>query len=117
MYGINERDNLITYIDGVFMPLARPARASDVIVNIAGFGTSDWDNNDGVCEGLKSVIMGPQCINVAPRGFKCGACGYELDNETCDIVGGINYCPLCGSEVTKNINPDPGKTCGDNNGR
>lgn len=41
MYGIEDRDNLITYIDGVFMPLARPAQASDVIVNIAGFGTSD----------------------------------------------------------------------------
>ena len=37
MYGIEDRNNLITYIDGVFMPLARPAQASDVIVNIAGF--------------------------------------------------------------------------------
>lgn len=116
MYGINERDNLITYIDGVFMPLARPTKACDVIVNIAGFGTSDWDNNDGVCEGLKSVIMGPQCINVAPHGFKCGACGYELNNEACDLVGGINYCPLCGSEITKNINLDPVKVCGDCDG-
>ena len=113
MYGINERDNLLTYIDGVFMQLARPAQASDVIVNIAGFGTDDWDNNDGVCEGLKSVIMGPQCVNVAAHGFKCGACGFEIDNETCDRVGGINYCPLCGSEVTKSINPDPGNTCGE----
>ena len=113
MYGIEERDNLLTYIDGVFMPLARPAQASDVIVNIAGFGTDDWDNNDGVREGLKSVIMGPQCINVDPHGFKCGACGFEIDNETCDRVGCINYCPLCGSEVVKNINPDPVKTCGE----
>ena len=117
MYGIEDRENLLTYIDGVFMPLARPAQASDVIVNIAGFGTSDWDDNDGVCEGLKSVIMGPQCINVSDRGFKCGACGYELNNEDCDIVGGINYCPMCGSEVVKSINNDPGKTCGDNDGR
>lgn len=117
MYGIEERDNLLTYIDGVFMPLARPAQASDVIVNIAGFGTSDWDDNDGVCEGLKSVIMGPQCINVSSRGFKCGACGYGLDNEACDSIGGIKYCPQCGSEVVKTIDPDTGKTCGDNNGR
>ena len=113
MYGIEERDNLLTYIDGVFMPLARPSQASEVIVNIAGFGTDDWDNNDGVREGLKSVIMGPQCINVDPHGFKCGACGFEIDNETCDRVGCINYCPLCGSEVVKNINPDPVKTCGE----
>lgn len=113
MYGIEERDNLLTYIDGVFMPLARPAQASDVIVNIAGFGTDDWDGDDGVVNGLKQVIMGPQCINVASRGFKCGACGFEIDNETCDSVGGINYCPLCGSEVVKSINPDHGKTCGE----
>ena len=117
MYGIEDRDNLITYIDGVFMPLARPAQASDVIVNIAGFGTDDWDGNNGVCEGLKSVIMGPKCINVSDHGFKCDACGYELNNEACDLVGGINYCPLCGSEVTKNINQDSGKVCGDNDGR
>lgn len=117
MYGIKDRENLITYIDGVFMPLARPAQASDVIVNIAGFGTSDWDDNDGVCDGLKSVIMGPQCINTSSHCFKCGACGYELNNEACDLVGGINYCPMCGSEVTKNIKPDTGKTCGDNDGR
>lgn len=113
MYGIEERDNLLTYIDGVFMPLARPAQASDVIVNIAGFGTSNWDDPDGVCEGLKSVLMGPQCINVASRGFKCGACGYDLNQEACERVGGIKYCPQCGSEVIKTINPDPGKTCGE----
>ena len=117
MYGINERDNLLTYIDGVFMPLARPAQASDVIVNIAGFGTSDWDDPKGVCDGLKSVIMGPQCINVADHGFKCGACGCEFDQEVRDSVCGINYCPLCGSEVVKNINQDSGKVCGDNDGR
>ena len=113
MYGIEDRDNLITYIDGVFMPLARPAQASDVIVNIAGFGTSNWDDPDGVCEGLKSVIMGPQCINVSSHGFKCCSCGYELNNEVCDLVGGINYCPQCGSEVIKNINQDSGNVCGE----
>ena len=113
MYGIDERDRLMTYIDGVFMPLARPAQASDVIVNIAGFGTSDWDDPDGVCEGLKSVIMGPQCINVADHGFKCGACGYEPDQEVCESIGVINYCPLCGSKVFKNINQNPVKTCGE----
>lgn len=111
MYGIEERDNLLTYIDGVFMPLARPAQASDVIVNIAGFGTSDWDNNDGVCEGIKSVIMGPQCINAASHGFKCGGCGFELDQETCERVGGIKYCPQCGSEVVKSADLYPGKAC------
>lgn len=116
MYGIEERDNLLTYIDGVFMQLARPAQASDVIVNIAGFGTSDWDNNDGVYEGLKSVIMGPQCINVAPHGFKCGACGFELDQDTCESVGGIKYCPQCGSDVVKSINHDHCKTCGECDG-
>ena len=113
MYGIDERDRLMTYIDGVFIPLARPAQASDVIVNIAGFGTSDWDDPDGVCEGLKRVLMGPQCINVASLGFKCGACGYDLDREACELVGGIKYCPQCGSELVKSINPDPGKTCGE----
>lgn len=113
MYGIDERDRLMTYIDGVFMSLARPAQASDVIVNIAGFGTSDWDDPDGVCEGLKRVLMGAQCINVASRGFKCSACGYELDQEACELVGGIEYCPQCGSELVKSINPDPGKTCGE----
>ena len=117
MYGIEDRDNLITYIDGVFMPLARPAQASDVIVNIAGFGTDDWDGNDGVCEGLKSVIIGPKCINVAGNGFKCGACGYDLNLQACERVGGINYCPKCGSEVVKTINQDSGKVCGDNDGR
>lgn len=116
MYGIEERDNLLTYIDGVFIPLARPAQASDVIVNIAGFGTDDWDGDDGVANGLKQVIMGPQCINVSSRGFKCGACGYELDNEVCDLVCGINYCPLCGSEVVKSINHDHCKTCGECDG-
>ena len=117
MYGIEDRDNLLTYINCVFMPLARPAQASDVIVNIAGFGSSNWDDPDGVCEGLKSVIMGPKCINVDGHGFKCSACGYELDNEVFDLVGGINYCPLCGSEITNSVNPDAGKTCGDNDGR
>ena len=117
MYGIEDRDNLLTYIDGVFMPLARPAQASDVIVNIACFGTDDWVGNDGVCEGLKSVIMGPQCINVASHGFKCGACGYDLNQEACERVGCIKYCPQCGSEVVKTINQDPGKVCGDNDGR
>ena len=58
MYGIEERDQLMTYIDGVFVPLARPAAAADVIVNIASFGTNDWEGNGGVCEGLKQVIMG-----------------------------------------------------------
>ena len=116
MYGIEERDNLLTYIEGVFMPLARPAQASDVIVNIAGFGTSDWDDPNGVCDGLKSVLMGPQCVNVAEHGFKCGACGFEIDNETCDRVGGINYCPLCGSEVTNNVNQEPCKVCGECDG-
>lgn len=111
MYGIEERDNLLTYINGVFMPLARPAQASDVIVNIAGFGTSDWDDNDGVCEGLKSVIMGPQCINVAPHGFKCGACGFDLEQSTCELIGSINYCPLCGSEVVKSADLYTGKDC------
>ena len=113
MYGIDERDNLLTYIDGVFMPLARPAQASDVIVNIAGFGTSDWDDHDGVCDGLKSVIMGPQCINVSSHDFKCGACGYSLNKDACERVGGIKYCPQCGSKVLKTINPDPGKMCGE----
>ena len=113
MYGIDERNNLITYIDGVFMPLARPAQASDVIVNIAGFGIYDWDDDDGVCDGLKRVIMGPQCVNVAEHGFKCGACGYGLDQEACERVGGIKYCPQCGSEVVKTIDHDPGKTCGE----
>jgi hypothetical protein len=113
MYGIEERDNLLTYIDGVFIPLARPAQASDIIVNIAGFGTSDWDDPNGVCEGLKSVLMGPKCTNVASHGFKCSTCGYDLDNEACDRIGGINYCPLCGSEIVKNINPDPGKVRGE----
>ena len=113
MYGIEERENLITYIDGVFMPLARPAQASDVIVNIAGFGTSDWDNNNGVCEGLKSVIMGPQCINVAAHGFKCGACGFDVEQEVLEVIGPINYCPMCGSEITKYVNTDTGKTCGE----
>ena len=117
MYGIKDRDNLLTYIDGVFMPLARPAQASDVIVNIAGFGTDDWDGNDGVCEGLKSVIMGPQCINVASHGFKCCACGYELNQEDCERVGCIKYRPQCGSEVVKTINQDSGNVCGENDGR
>ena len=117
MYGIEDRNNLLTYIDGVFMPLARPAQASDVIVNIAGFGTDDWDGNDGVCEGLKSVIMGPQCINVASHGFKCCACGYELNQEDCERVGCIKYRPQCGSEVVKTINQDSGNVCGDNDGR
>lgn len=111
MYGIEDRDNLLTYIDGVFMPLARPAQASDVIVNIAGFGTDDWDGDDGVANGLKQVIMGPQCVNVAEHGFKCGSCGFEIDNETCDSVGCIKYCPQCGSEVVKSIDPDQGKAC------
>lgn len=111
MYGIEERDNLLTYIDGVFMQLARPAQASDVIVNIAGFGTDDWDGDDGVANGLKQVIIGPQCINVASRGFKCGACGFELDQDTCERIGNINYCPLCGSEVVKSADLYPGKAC------
>ena len=117
MYGIEDRNNLITYIDGVFMPLARPAQASDVIVNIAGFGTSDWDGNDGVCDGLKSVIMGPQCIHVAGHGLTCGSCGYDLNQHVCERICGIKYCPQCGSKVVKTINPDPGKTCGDNDER
>lgn len=116
MYGINERDNLITYIDGVFMPLARPAQASDVIVNIAGFGTSDWDDNDGVCEGLKRVIMGPQCINVAPHGFKCSSCGFDIEFEVLEVMGTVNYCPICGSKITKCINQDTCKTCGECDG-
>ena len=113
MYGIEDRDHLLTYIDGVFMPLARPAQASDVIVNIAGFGTSDWDDHDGVCDGLKSVIMGPQCFNAALKGFECSECDYKLDQDDCDRVGGIKYCPQCGSEVVKTIDPDPGKVCGE----
>ena len=117
MYGIEDRDNLITYIDGVFMPLARPAQASDVIVNIAGFGTDDWDGNDGVCEGLKRVIMGPQCINVDGYGFKCGTCGYDVEQEVLECTGSFNYCPQCGSEITKYVDPDSGKVCGDNDGR
>ena len=113
MYGIEERDNLLKYIDGVFMPLARPAQASDVIVNIAGFGTSNWDDNDSVCEGLKSVIMGPKCVNVDGHGFKCSSCGYEVEFEVLECTGAFMYCPICGSEITKYVNPDPGKKCGE----
>lgn len=113
MYGIEERDNLLTYIDGVFMPLARPAQASDVIVNIAGFGTSDWDDNDGVCEGLKSVIMGPQCFNAALHGFECSECDYKLDQDDFERLCDFGYCPQCGSAIVR----PSGKTCGDNDGR
>ena len=117
MYGIKERNNLLTYINSVFMPLARPAQASDVIVNIAGFGTDNWDDNDGVCEGLKSVIMGPKCINVDGYGFKCGTCGFEIEPEVLEVMGSANYCPLCGSEITNDVDQDSGKVCGDNDGR
>lgn len=112
MYGIENRSDLLKYIDAMFMPLARPAAASDVIVNIAGFGTDDWDGDNGVANGLKRVIMGPQCINVSAHGFKCGACGFEIDNETCDRVGCINCCPLCGSEVVKSADLYQDKACG-----
>ena len=117
MYGIEDRDNLLTYIDGVLMPLARPAQASDVIVNIAGFGTDNWDGNDGVCEGLKSVIMGPKCINVDGHGFKCSECGFEIELEVLEVMGSVNYCPICGSEIANCVDPDTGKACGDNDGR
>ena len=117
MYGIEDRDNLLTYIDGVFMPLARPAQASDVIVNIAGFSTDNWDGNDGVRKKKKSVIMGPKCINVDGYGFKCSACGFEIEVEVLEVMGSANYCPMCGSEITKYVDHDPGKTCGDNDGR
>ena len=113
MYGLDDRDRLLTYIDGVFMPLARPAQACDVIVNVASFGSNDWNDDGGVCDGLKQVVMGPQCINIASHGFKCGQCGLDLDQATCERVGGIIYCPHCGSEVVKRINPDPGKVCGE----
>lgn len=109
MYGIKDRDNLITYIDGVFMPLARPAQASDVIVNIAGFGTSNWDDPDGVCEGLKSVIMGPQCFNAALHGFECSECDYKLDQDDCERLGDFCYCPKCGSAI---VMPS-GNVCGE----
>lgn len=113
MYGLDERDRLLTYIDGVFMPLARPAQACDVIVNVAGFGTNHWDDDGGVCDGLKQVVLGPQCINIAGHGFKCSQCGFDLAQDACERVGGIIYCPHCGSEVVKRINPDPGNVCGD----
>lgn len=113
MYGINERNQLMTYVDGVFVPLARPTAAADVIVNIAGFGTCHWDDEDGVCEGLKQVIMGPQCINIAGHGFKCSQCDFDLAQDACERVGGIIYCPHCGSEVVKRINPDHDKVCGE----
>ena len=109
MYGIEERDQLMTYIDGVFVPLARPAAAADVIVNIASFGTSDWEGEGGVCEGLKQVIMGPQCFNTALHGFECSACDYKLDQDACETIGKIYYCPQCGSEVVR----PSGKACGE----
>ena len=111
MYGIDERDQLMTYIDGVFVPLARPTAAADVIVNVAGFGTCHWDDEDGVCEGLKQVIMGPQCFNAALHGFECSECAYELDQDDCERLGDFGYCPQCGSAI---IRPS-GKTCGESN--
>lgn len=110
MYGINERNQLMTYVDGVFVPLARPAAAADVIVNIAGFGTCHWDDEDGVCEGLKQVIMGPQCINVAKQGFKCSQCGFYTHEEGNDRMEWIKYCPDCGCEVVEAV---PGVACGE----
>lgn len=109
MYGIENRSDLLKYIDAVFMPLARPAAASDVIVNIAGFGTDDWEGDDGVANGLKQVIMGPQCFNIAKQGFKCSQCGfytYEVGN---DRMEWIKYCPSCGCKVVE----APDKSCGD----
>lgn len=109
MYEIDTRIDLLRYIDAVFMPLARPAAASDVIVNIAGFGTDDWEGDDGVAKGLKRIIAGPQCFNAARNGFKCSACGFELKQEVCEGIGHIGYCPACGSEVLI----APSKSCGD----
>lgn len=112
MYGIKDRDQLLTYVDGVFMPVARPANASDVIVNVASFGTNDWEGDGGVCEGLKQVIMGPQCINTAGNGFICSACGFDLAQDACERVGSIIYCPHCGSKVVDSVNV-ANKVCGD----
>lgn len=110
MYEIDNRIDLLRYIDAVFMPLARPAAASDVIVNVACFGTDDWECDGGVAKGLKRVIAGPQCFNAATHGFKCSACGFELDEDTCERVGHIVYCMGCGSEVTI---ATPCKVCDD----
>lgn len=107
MYGIEERDNLLAYIDGVFMPLARPAQASDVIVNIAGFGTEDWECDCGVAKGLKRVIGGTQCFNAAPHGFECSECDYKIDQDDCERLGDFGYCPQCGSEIVR----PSGKVC------
>ena len=109
MYGIEHRSDLLKYIDAVFMPLARPAAASDVIVNIAGFGTDDWEGDDGVANGLKQVIMGPQCFNVAEQGFECSQCGFCTREEGNDRMWWIKYCPSCGCKVVE----APGKSCGD----
>lgn len=109
MYGIDTRIDLLRYIDSVFMPLARPAQASDVIVNVACFGTDDWECDGGVAKGLKRVIAGPQCFNAALHGFECSECAYKLDQDACETIGEICYCPRCGSEVVR----PSGKVCGD----
>ena len=113
MYGIDTRIDLLRYIDSVFMPLARPAQASDVIVNIACFGTDDWECDGGVAKGLKRVIMGPQCFNAAPHGFECSECDYKLDQDDYERLGDFGYCPQCGSAIVR----PSGKVCGDNDGR
>lgn len=113
MYTLEERINLMNYLNSAFMPVPRPIEASDMIVNVAGFGADDWEAENGVLEGLKRVVMGPVCVNAAKHGFKCSACGCELPQETLEQFDRIKYCPQCGSEVVKAINPDPGKTCGE----
>lgn len=99
MYTLEERINLMNYLNAVFMPLPRPTAASDMIVNVAGFGTDNWEVENGVLEGLQRVVMGPVCINAAKHGFKCSACGCELPQETLEKFGRIRHCPDCGSEV------------------
>lgn len=101
MYTIEDRRNLKAYLEAVFMPLARPMAAADVIVNVASFGTDDWDEDHGVQEGLQRVVMGPTCHNVAEdgEGFTCSVCDLELDQDACESIGDIRYCPHCGSEV------------------
>lgn len=103
MYTLEERINLMNYLNAAFMPLPRPTSASDLIVNVAGFGTNDWDEDGGVLDGLSRIVMGPVCFNVASEGegFKCSVCGCELSQEALEKFGRIRHCPDCGSEVVK----------------
>lgn len=109
MYTLEERINLMNYLNSAFMPLPRPTAASDLIVNVAGFGTSNWEVENGVLEGLQRVVMGPVCFNADKHGFKCSACGCEIPQETLEKFGRIRHCPDCGSEVVAKEAVDDGR--------